>query len=366
MDRPFAAVLIYVAIILVPTFVGARAAQGAPDDVGEVSESSSLKEGNSLTEEHKRADLSWNSAMTRAKEAMLKGQYVDAQTNLKTALTEARKFGPNNFRVAVTTWELAQSHKERGQYKEAQEDVIEALRVFEAQKPSRPMAYAGALNTLASIHKEQGNYDEAEETYKKAIEILEKHDREKLALAAGLDNLGVLYQRRLLFLKAIPIQQRVLSIYESSPKTSPRDMAICLNNIAESYRYQKQNDKARNSFERAIKLMVDQYGNNHPTVATFKDNLSAVLREEGKNEEAEKLEVEVCEIYRKTLGDNHPDLAIALHNLASLYSSMGKNDKAIVCEREALSIFEKAFGPTHPVTAQSKAQMLQFTRDGAK
>ena len=73
----------------------------------------------------------------------------------------------------------------------------------------------------------------------------------------------------------------------------------------------------------------------------------------GRYGEAEPLYQRALAIVEQQLGPDHPDTATSLNNLAVLYESMGRYGEAESLYQRALAIVEQQLGPDHPDTASS-------------
>ena len=94
-----------------------------------------------------------------------------------------------------------------------------------------------------------------------------------------------------------------------------------------------------------------RFGPNHPTVATYLNNLAALLRSTNRLTEAEPLMRRVVEIFKTSLGTDHPNVAAALNNLAQLLQATNRLTEAEPLMKRALAIDELSFGPDHPDVA---------------
>ena len=78
----------------------------------------------------------------------------------------------------------------------------------------------------------------------------------------------------------------------------------------------------------ALTVAENTSGPNHPNVATFLNNLTALYQAQGKYAEVEPLYKRALTIAKKILGPEHPHVATINENLAELYQKMGKKDDA--------------------------------------
>lgn len=78
---------------------------------------------------------------------------------------------------------------------------------------------------------------------------------------------------------------------------------------------------------------------------------------------AEPLYRRALEIIENALGPEHPNLAAFLNNLANLYSAQSRHSEAATLLRRALRIAEKALGPEHPNVATGLTSYAAVLRE---
>jgi tetratricopeptide (TPR) repeat protein len=116
---------------------------------------------------------------------------------------------------------------------------------------------------------------------------------------------------------------------------------------------------SRESLEVAIRLL----GPDHPSVATGKDDLAAILDARGDKAEAEALYREALAMRRRRTPDG-PDVAESLNNLALFLKKQGKFDEALPLYEECLKSDERNYGPANPVVGRTLLNLgsLQLAR----
>ena len=106
-------------------------------------------------------------------------------------------------------------------------------------------------------------------------------------------------------------------------------------------------------YKKAVRLGKQEFGPNHPTLATLLNNLAVLYQAQSRYAEAEPLYKRALAIQEKALGPDHPDVANSLNNLAALYQEQGRYADAEPLYERALTIREKSLGPEHPDVAKS-------------
>ena len=124
-----------------------------------------------------------------------------------------------------------------------------------------------------------------------------------------------------------------------------------LNELAYVLEKLMDHDLAQMYINRAVKIDENVYGPDHPNVARDKAKLGSVLSGLGKLEEAKKQLELAIGIFEKEFSPDHPDVAEVFNTLGVVLFRLGKFEEAKDNHVRALKIYEKALGPDHPEVA---------------
>jgi alpha-tubulin suppressor-like RCC1 family protein len=130
-------------------------------------------------------DTQWRNAMQEAGKARQSGQLQEVERLLKTALTEAEKFGPVDQRVVLSLDALGTYYYTQGIFIEAVPIYTRLLGIRERTLGPNHPAVASSMNDLAMIESIQGKHAEAAATSEKALQIVER-------AAAGIQGVQIL------------------------------------------------------------------------------------------------------------------------------------------------------------------------------
>ncbi|MBW1942551.1 MAG: CHAT domain-containing protein, partial [Deltaproteobacteria bacterium] len=155
-----------------------------------------------------------------------------------------------------------------------------------------------------------------------------------LIVAAGLNNLALLYSDLGEYAKAEPLYKRSLAIKEKALNPDHPDVATSLNNLAGLYHLSGDYAKAEPMYKRSLAISEKAFGPDHPDVANGLNNLAGLYRDFGNYAKAEPLYKRSLAISEKAFGPDHPDVANSLNNLAVLYAALDDFEKAHdLCKR---------------------------------
>jgi tetratricopeptide (TPR) repeat protein len=132
--------------------------------------------------------------------------------------------------------------------------------------------------------------------------------------------------------------------------SQPCNVAKDLNNLAQLLKATNRLAEAEPLIRRALKIVEQSFGENHPDVARDLNNLAQLLKATNRLAEAEPLMRRALKINEKSFGENHPKVARDLNNLAQLLKATNRLDEAEPLMRRAFLIFKQSLGMQHPNT----------------
>ena len=139
------------------------------------------------------AETSWETSNAAGLEAFQKARYAEAEKRWLAALEEAKNFGPDDQRLALSYNNLAELYRVQGNYAQAELLYKRSLAIREKILGLRHPDVAQSLNSLAELYGTQGNHAEAEPLHKRSLAILEKAlGPEHPNVALSLENYALL------------------------------------------------------------------------------------------------------------------------------------------------------------------------------
>ncbi len=99
---------------------------------------------------------------------------------------------------------------------------------------------------------------------------------------------------------------------------------------------------------RALAILENAHGPDHPEVSRALNNLGVLYMELGRYVEAEPLLSRALAMRQIELGPDHPIVGRTLHNLAIVYMELARYTEAESLHKRALAICEKAFESNDP------------------
>jgi tetratricopeptide (TPR) repeat protein len=145
--------------------------------------------------------------------------------------------------------------------------------------------------------------------------------------------------------------ERALGLWREAYGEEHPQVATALNNLGGVQKAQGDLEGARASYERALRIDEAAFGPDHPNVATDVNNLGGVQKAQGDLEGARASFERALGLWREAYGEEHPQVATALNNLGGVQQDQGDLEGARASFERALRIDEAAYGPDHPNVA---------------
>jgi len=214
---------------------------------------------------------------------------------------------------------LAYLHK--GNYPEALENGIRALRLFEeaGNIESQGLIY----NNLGLIYFEMSLFSEALECQFKALKIKEQNSN-KAILANTLNNISMIFSRLFNLEKALEYAQKALLLRKEI--NDSRGISSSYNELGRIFDKMNDFEKAIEYFSESIKMKREL--NIQSGLGQSLENLGMIYLKQKKYEESGKCLIEAKRIYEE-LGEQKAVTGI-YRNISSLFIQVGKYEEALV------------------------------------
>jgi len=221
---------------------------------------------------------------------------------------------------------------------------------FDAQ----PDGVTELFNKTGRYLMQRGRYSEAEAVSQKALLLGRRLGRDRLDVAASLNNLAIVYQRWGRLAESEPLYEQALAIRESVLGPNHTEVAHTLLNYANLYYLQGRYEQAAWRYERAAAIWQGFHGIDFDEFfATAINNIARIHEKRGRYDEARQLDQRALAIRERVLGTDHPHVALSLSMLANGEARRGNFAEAQALHERALGIREQALGPHHDEVAES-------------
>lgn len=284
-----------------------------------------LKEGYNFYETHK-AELQKEFTEITGDIAQYYFQVADYSEALKYALKEKHLsdsiWGEKSIQGAGIFNQLGKLYFEMGQYANAEENMLTAIKTLEVTNNKTKINYVSALLNLARVYSQLGSNEKAlnygwkaENALKNLTEDNLSYHEAKINEALGIiyTNMGWYNEAKLKILKAIEIQKNLLG-------SNNFILAPIYVNLGQTYYQLDKNDSVIWSLNKAIPILEktftpQQYGyekvlNHKKHIYYFRKQYDSVAITDKKS----------LDLIESTVGTNHPDYRRALFQLSVSYA----------------------------------------------
>lgn len=310
--------------------------------------------------------------------------------------------------------DIGEAHARRGEFKEAERALLEAVRVQENVSASSVQATnsdsAVISTSLGFLYHVQGNVHGAVAMYRQSLALqsaLRPDHPELVATRLGharavrdLGDASVAVQMveqlewvmhagaqegpnlsRVLMLKAELLRQQdlqeeaqqvaqeVLALQRIIFMEEAPDMAITHIVLGNILHDKGQMDEALEMYKKALDLNMKTVGEDHPETAAALISIGTLCGDMDDSVAAEDNLKKGLEIQLRTLGEENPDVGITYNNLAMVLLKQGRSEEASDLLRKALDIMDAAGVPeSHPdrsVYAENLSEVLKSLQDVA-
>jgi tetratricopeptide (TPR) repeat protein len=220
------------------------------------------------------------------------------------------------------------------------------------------------LSDIGTLLWAKARYEEAESFQRRALATDERHfGPDSIQVAIQLNNLAQTCHTRNRLAEAELLMRRGLAIEEKSKGVDHPHVAIQLNNLALLFHATNRLAEAEPMMRRTLAIDEKFYGAEHPQVANRLSNLAALLQDTNRLTEAEPMMRRALVINEQSYGAKHPIVAISLNVLGRLLYFTNRRDEAELLWCRALAIDEQSYGPEHPKVAIRLNNLASLLKD---
>jgi len=204
-------------------------------------------------------------------------------------------------------------------------------------------------NAAASVLYRAGDYDGAGAIYEQNLELLAEpqNDAERQELAGALNNLGNVEARRNRMDGSTQALERAVEVMTELLGPEHPTVAITIANLGNMRFDLGELEVANEHLQRALRILRASVPDDHPAIASLLGNLGLVQERLGRAQDGRRSLEESTALKRRRLGDDHPDVAHSLNNLGEVVRGQGDAAAAAEYHAEAVEIWRRK-DPEHP------------------
>lgn len=254
--------------------------------------------------------------------------------------------------IAVSLYNFGKLLQAKGDFFQAETYFREALTILKKYHPNLKKEIASILNNLGYVVLLKNEKEESANIYRQEVKIRkelngENHPEYALALIGVADVYVFKGEKH----KALLIFQKSLSIFRQYYKTEHLDIATGLLRIAGLIQYEDSKE-AKKLLAESLEIKKRLLGNEHPETAWVYYNFANLAHHQKEYEEA----LFYCDKIlknRKNILDEHPVISSTLFLLGDSLTAIGKPELAEPFLNECVELRQKTLSSDHWLIASA-------------
>ncbi|MBL6445864.1 CHAT domain-containing protein [Fulvivirga sp. 29W222] len=202
-------------------------------------------------------------------------------------------------------------------------------------------------NLLGEVYLRKGRNDVAQKYFETALKLSKSNSEDQ---AASLNNLGLVYWNTGSSASAKDYIAQALAIRTKLYDAGHEKLAASYNDLG---LVSTDPDEALETYEKALTIYQEIYGENDQKVAQAKANIGIIYRNIELFGDAQNYFNEALAIWKKLHPNGHPNEGFIHTNLGRTFQLMGNLDAAKGYYEEALEVYQKHYGSKHPEIART-------------
>ncbi len=264
--------------------------------------------------------------------------------------------------VCKLTWLLAYPAYHRRMFRESQNYIELAEKVYTERNLSDSKLYADLLNDFGFTIGVLGDHRRGLEYQEKALEIRRKHFGERHPdTAASYNNVGSTYGELGDHQRALEYQEKALEICRDLFGERHPNTAATYNNVGTTYGELGDHQSALESQKKALEARRDLFDERHPDTAGSYNNVGTTYGKLGDYRSALEYKEKTLEIFRELLGDCHPDTIESYLNVSYCYFNLNQYDKALHFLQVGQKFAQNSLPPKHALHKKFENGIRQVT-----
>ena len=259
-------------------------------------------------------------------------EYSDKDQILLDSLNAIIHSSTNDSIKSATYYRIGVFHYYKNEYDEAIAGWSEYVGI-EQRLGNKPKIAAG-LNNIGLLYQQQGIIPKALDFFERSLKIKKEQD-DKQGMANSLNNIGTIYKRQGEFKKSLAYYQQSLEIREELGNSA--DIAASFNNIGNIYSNLGEIKKALDLLQRGLKMMEDQ--ESKIGISICLNSMAIIYHDQGAIERALECHHRSLKIAEKIA--NKEMIATNMYNIGMLYDDLGETELTLEYYHHSLQIREE-------------------------
>jgi tetratricopeptide (TPR) repeat protein len=273
-----------------------------------------------------------------AQRHLLARNFAEAEKYLTEAIVEADQHH-HSVRKVQFRLQLSEAQRKQGKLEAAEQTVRDALE-FTA-RISNPSGYVQCLDALAEVFHDAGNYASMEAVLQQGVrtEAAMPHP-DPLRMARRVARLGIARHRSGRLEEAIPALEKAAKLHVDGYGEDHLETANLLSELGAVYRAQGNHEQAQDTLRRALRIHGRQLGYESAEAVSDLQNLAGSYEDSGNIEEAANVYERALELKLRVPDVDQHELAELQFGLAGIYIGWSNYARARELLTDAIGTFE--------------------------
>jgi tetratricopeptide (TPR) repeat protein len=282
------------------------------------------------------------------------GNYKEAEAALLMAVDDAELRRRRPLKRAELLSSLAEAQRRLGKFGEAEATAVQAMAlVADGEAPSRA---AQCLDLLAGIHEDQGNYPQAQEFLLDSLKIEEELPKPNpRILARRLQRLALAHHLAGDYAGAAPHFARSLEQHERAFGAEHAETGKALSDLGIAMLREGKHEESTQKLRQALAIQESALGSDAPEVSDSVFHLALAYERAGNLEVAADVFERALALRERIVRGSNLEVGVVLYHLARVYLAMGKLARAEESAKSALAILERTPEPELASTYETLA-----------
>lgn len=313
-------------------------------------------------------------------------RYGDAERSFKKAIEEAKKFGPDDLRLASSLSNLGVLYNFRGFFDKAEPLFEESVRIKEKKLGLANNDVISSQGKLCQFYLRRGKFDKAEPLANRVIAyggkrvqdlkaLKTKHKPDSKELRKELNQfleLAVLFDRMALasmghsqngrYRQSEELYKLSMQLRENALSGNHLALAESYENLGKLYLKEKRYKLAEPLLKKAYRTSKSTLGFANPKTYSKLDAWSQSLSGLGRSSQAESNYKLALQSFKEAYGANSGYVSNIETALAHTMANRGSYSAASVHLKRALAIQKRLRGPDHAITAAVRNEYIAMLR----
>jgi serine/threonine-protein kinase len=270
------------------------------------------------------------------------GRYPKAESLFSEALSLHRQMDARRIDIASSLSNLGHVLYLRGEDRDADSLLREALQIQQAELPAHRAERAEMLTRHGLALHDLGKYEQSEQRHREALRLFRAvHDSPHPDIAQVLNNLAMVLHDQDRLEEAERIYRKTLAMQNELLSAPHPDIAGTINNIGYVLRAQDEHARAEDRFRQVLRMDRALYGGTHPYLAYDHHNVARAMMQRGQHADAIPLLRQSASICREHLPDTRRLLISTHQRLGRSLITVDEYARAEASLQRALKLHRK-------------------------